>query len=223
VGSTNPIAPPEHALLPELTPTLQLKNITAAWRKDSGDKSLGHDCTKQDSTASIMRCPFSWVSGITDKFSTTQTSKEAWMKERFSSVAKDFGDWYLADIKKKHGLSPRLNATVGAEMTLQFTNLNQSIHEITMFTMKSYGENWDNSRVKLTIFDQAVGGEADTSVAWKLIKSAELEGFHNKTTSEMYTERIVLSEPVSAGRSLKLTVTLVSGKTFKIMGLAICS
>jgi hypothetical protein len=224
VGSTKPIAPPEHVLLPELTPTLQLKNITAAWRKDSGDKSLGHDCTKQDSTASIMRCPFSWVSGITDKFSTTQTSKEAWMKERFSSVAKDFGDWYLADIPKKHGLSPRLNATIGAEMTLQFTNLNQSIHEITMFTMKSYGENWDNSRVKLTIFDhQVVGVEADTSVAWKLIKSAELEGFHNKTTSEMYTERIVLSEPVSAGRSLKLTVTLVSGKTFKIMGLAICS
>ena len=120
-------------------------------------------------------------------------------------------------------MSPKVNATIGAEMTLQFNNLNQSIREITMFTMKSYGENWDNSRVNVTIFDQAVGGVADTSVASKLIKSAQLKGFHNKTTSEMYTERIVLSEPVSPGRSLKLTVSLVSGKTFKIMGLAICS
>ena len=151
------------------------------------------------------------------------------MTQKFSSIAttssKDlFGDWYLADISKKHGLSPKVNATIGAEMTLQFNNLNQSIREITMFTMKSYGENWDNSRVNVTIFDQAVGGAADTSsVARKLIKSAQLKGFHNKTTSEMYTERIVLSEPVSAGRSLKLTVTLVSGKTFKIMGMAICS
>jgi hypothetical protein len=223
VGFTNPRTPPEHVLLPELTPTLELKKITAAWRKESGDKSLGHDCTKQDSTAaSIMRCPFSWVSGITDRGTY---GKKAWMKKKFSSIAKDFGDWYLADISSKtHGLSPTLkNVTIGAEMTLQFTNLNQPIYEITMFTMKSYGDKWDNSRVKLTIFEQAVGSEADTSVTWKLIKSAELEGFHNKTTSEMYTERIVLSEPVSAGRSLKLTVALVSGKTFKIMGLAICS
>lgn len=232
IMTSNPKTPPEHALLPELTPTLHLKKISDAWRKESADKSLGHDCTQQDdSTASITttRCPFSWVSGITDKvMETTKTiSKEAWMTQKFSSIATTskglFGDWYLADISKKHGLSPKVNATIGAEMTLQFNNLNQSIREITMFTMKSYGENWDNSRVNVTIFDQAVGGVADTSVASKLIKSAQLKGFHNKTTSEMYTERIVLSEPVSPGRSLKLTVSLVSGKTFKIMGLAICS
>jgi hypothetical protein len=62
-------------------------------------------------------------------------------------------------------------------MTLQFPNLNQSIHEITIFTT-SCGEKWDYSRVKLTIFDRAVDGDTDTSVTWKLIKSSELEGFH---------------------------------------------
>jgi hypothetical protein len=233
MGHEGPKAPPEDVLLPELTPALHLEKITATWSTvDSGDeKNNKSHCTEQgnSSTASFVRCPFSWLSGITDR-GVPATTKEAWVKERFSPLLiaeKGFGDWYLADVdekKEKHGLSPKLNANPGDKMTLRLTNLNQPIHEITLFTMKSYGEKWDNSRVKVTIFDKAVGvDDADTSVTWKVVKSAELEGFHNKTTSEMYTERIVLSEPVSTGRSLKLTVTLVSGTTFKILGLAICS
>jgi hypothetical protein len=60
-----------------------------------------------------------------------------------------------------------------------------------MFTMKRYGETWDNSCVNSSIFDQAVGGDADTSVTWKLIKSVELEGFHDKSRQPVKCARKV--------------------------------
>ena len=46
---------------------------------------------------------------------------------------------------------------------------------------------------------------------------------HGKNTSEMYTEEIVLHEPVAVGEKFQLEATLVGGSMFKIMGLAVCS
>ncbi len=48
-------------------------------------------------------------------------------------------------------------------------------------------------------------------------------GTHNKNTSEMYTEEIILDKPVGAGEKIQLEATLVGGETFKIMGLAVCT
>ena len=48
-------------------------------------------------------------------------------------------------------------------------------------------------------------------------------GTHNKNTSEMYTEEIILDSPIAAGKKLQLEAKLVGGETFKIMGLAVCS
>ena len=54
-------------------------------------------------------------------------------------------------------------------------------------------------------------------------RSTNLYGFHDKRTSEMYTESIELPTTVTANDGLRLSISLVNGTTFKIMGLAICS
>jgi hypothetical protein len=39
----------------------------------------------------------------------------------------------------------------------------------------------------------------------------------------MYTEEIILKDPIGPGEILQLEAALSGGTTFKIMGLAICS
>jgi hypothetical protein len=80
--------------------------------------------------------------------------------------------------------------------------------------MKSYGEKWASSEVSLSIERQLQQRWSDAS------KPITLFGFHNKTTSEMYSETI-LFEP-STTRQLRVSLTLTGGSTFKVMGVAAC-
>ena len=56
-----------------------------------------------------------------------------------------------------------------------------------------------------------------------LLEERMIDGFHDKNTSEMYTEAMELPTAVPAGSQLRVGVKLKSGSTFKIMGLAVCS
>ena len=49
-----------------------------------------------------------------------------------------------------------------------------------------------------------------------------MEGFHDKKTSEMYTEEMELNELIYPPSMLQIRLQLISGTTFKVMGLAVC-
>ena len=64
---------------------------------------------------------------------------------------------------------------------------------------------------------------SSTDSSWEPMNVREMVGFHDKNTSEMYTEAIELTEPIERGGSLRLDAQLIDGTTFKLMGLAVCS
>ena len=103
-------------------------------------------------------------------------------------------------------------------MVLDFA-YSQKIQSITIFFMKSYGNRWKNSELQVKVFFVP-----STNIREQiLLEERNILGTHSKETSEMYTEEIILANPVDAGGILKLEASLVGGQTFKIMGVAVCS
>ena len=123
------------------------------------------------------------------------------------------GQWNLSNDGDKLGWVP---TTIGDSAILEFPNVKQPIHTVTFFTLTSYGDKWKNSRLKVI-----VESKTQPSRPWSKATTHEILGFHSKTTSEVYTEKI--SVTVERGGSLRLGYSLSEGKTFKIMGLAVCT
>ena len=77
--------------------------------------------------------------------------------------------------------------------------------------MKSYGKNWENSKIAVTV-----------TLNGKEIARDELVGIHDKETSETYTHRIDLPVSSTTIQNAQVTLQHTGGLTFKIMGMAIC-
>ena len=94
----------------------------------------------------------------------------------------------------------------------------QTIRSVTLFYMKSYGEKWQGSQLRLRVWKTSTMTSKDIA-----LHEIVISGIHNKQTSEMYTEEILLSESIKAGDTIRIEAMLSGGTMFKIMGLAICS
>jgi lysophospholipase L1-like esterase len=200
--------PVPKGLPPRLSKELSLEEVSGLWRESS--ETLVH--SESQSSGCQDRCPFSWVGGI-----DLQQSDAQWIQEYFNGHTTKENGWKLAGGEQKIGFVP-VDGKHGSEMTLNFANLTQSIRSVTLFTMKSYGERWKDSRAQVKIWKQSRSHQT-----WNETDTIELSGFHDKNTSETYTEVIHLSKKVSAGDSLRISTTFVHGGTFKLMGLAICT
>lgn len=188
-------------LLPALTPELNLENITALWR--SAPVPSG-DCLSIENH--LSKCPFSWISGI-----SVSGKNATYAKELFETFCVKGTSWTVDTGGDKLGMSP---SRLSKEMLLEFPKLVQPIHSITIFYMKSYGEQWDNSEIALS------ASTLERGTNWTEVRKASLFGFHNKKTSETYTYRMEVD--VEAGMDFRVGIQLVGGTTFKVMGLAIC-
>jgi lysophospholipase L1-like esterase len=200
--------PAPKGLPPRLSKELRLEDVSDLWKKSS------EEFFRLESGPSVCqdRCPFAWVGGI-----DLQQSDAQWVQEYFNGHTTETNDWKLAGGEQKIGFVP-VDGRHGAEMVLNFANLTQSIRSVTLFTMKSYGERWKDSRARVKISKKSRSHQT-----WNETDALELSGWHNKNTSETYTDVIHLSKEVSAGDSLQISTTFLNGGTFKLMGLAICS
>jgi hypothetical protein len=90
--------------------------------------------------------------------------------------------------------------------------------------MKSYGPKWQGSRLRVHtwLYNDSTDSNSN-GIDWEELNVKEMVGFHDKNTSEMYTEAIELTKPIERGTSLRLGAELVGGTMFKLMGLAVCS
>jgi hypothetical protein len=88
--------------------------------------------------------------------------------------------------------------------------------------MRSYGERWDGSLLNVEVWSDN-----------KLMAKKDIEGFHDKKTSETYNIKMklldndeqkgeVVRDGAVIGSDLKITFTLKGGSTFKISGMAVC-
>ena len=173
----------------------------------------GIDNGDDDSINSDDRCPFAWVSGH-------DTSKdEAWVQENLLSRIVS-GNWTLEQHYdfRKTGLTPP-QGQVGSEMLIEFQNVKKSVGKVLVFYMKSYGIQWQDSKVRIKILTAAVDGDS-----FQQVGRTHLEGDHGtRRTSEMYVEELELDAYIPRGGTLRIYSKLTSGSTFKIMGLLLCS
>jgi hypothetical protein len=227
-----PQSQPE-GLPPELTKELLLEEITSLWRQQSkainvGGRDMerlsnsGAQSCKLDqnikngvSSTTKVKCPFSWVSGL-----SLQQNNVTWVNEFFKEQSSTWEGWELSEDGGKIGFIPSAGAAneANVRMILDFMYA-QKIQSITIFFMKSYGDKWQNSELKATVWSHPSAGQQDQI----LLDERNLFGTHDKNTSEMYTEEIILSKPVDAGEKIQLEAKLVGGETFKLMGIAVCS
>ena len=186
-------------LLPPLTPALNLEEVTDLWRSAPISTDI---CVLPDNQ--VAKCPFSWISGISKEGRNATHAKEI-----FDMFSIEGTSWIVDVSGDKVGMSP----SESKHMILEFSKLKQPIHSITMFYLKSYGEKWDQSEIALS----AMLKEGDN---WSKMRTDSLFGFHAKHTSETYTHRMELN--VEAGDDFRVSIELVKGRTFKVMGLAVC-
>ena len=210
---------PPKGMPPILTKELLIENVTALW------KQAEHAATckttpivrgQQRYKPERVKCPFSWVSGL-----SLQQNNQTWIQEYFQQYASRWEGWKLSDDGGKIGFIP--TKQTDSYMVLDFPNVAQPLNTVTFFIMKSYGDKWRNSRLQVSTFESSSDGDNTSKRNWKQLTSREMVGFHNKNTSEMYTESIPLSESIPKGASLRVAAHLVDGTSFKLMGLAICS
>jgi hypothetical protein len=212
-----------NGLPPELTKELLLEDVTPLWRQQSsaanndGNNEKEQSCTfntnsnNDVSSTAEVKCPFSWVSGL-----TLQQNDKPFVSEYFAKQFSLNEGWELSDDGGKLGFIPSLGSANEAILDL---NYSQKIQSVTLFFMKSYGTKWKNSELGVKIWSIPSTNHHDR----KLLEKRNIFGTHNKNTSEMYTEEIVLSKPVDAGEKMQVEFKLAGGETFKIMGLAVCS
>ncbi|KAL9182251.1 hypothetical protein ACHAXT_012903 [Thalassiosira profunda] len=201
---------------PPLTADLSLEHITQRWRDDSESNAhkwstlkecmdKGHIDDDVGPKSLPKPCIYSWVSNLerrldnpkrlTDKLKPFMTSNEGW------SAADDNG---------KLGWVP--SSGVGSKFTMEWKKIQQPVRAVTWMIMRSYGEKWEGSKLKVDVWSGAT-----------LLASEEIAGTHEKKTSETYNIKMRLEEEgVAVGSDLKISFDLIGGSTFKISGMAIC-
>lgn len=205
---------PPRGLPPLLSSKLRLDNITELWRDATATEDEALEAVycriKGASYTPATKCIFSWVSGL-----SLQQNNKTWIEELFGAHRTEPTKWSLQDDGGKLGFVPY---TVRDSTVLEFPRLPQPIGAITFFTLRSYGPKWADSLLRV---ETAV--QKETGDEWNDVAVNSFVGFHAKNTSELYTEEIILADPVPIGGALRLRYTLMDGTSFKIMGLAVCT
>jgi hypothetical protein len=106
--------------------------------------------------------------------------------------------------KNKHGW---VASTANASFSLEWTT-SSPIESVTILSMLSYGEAWADSRVSMTVNEQA---------------PHEWVGFHDSSTSITVSNVFVLAQPVAANQTIHVDFALTGGTTFKISGMMFCA
>eukprot|EP00804_Cyclotella_cryptica_P023088 CCRYP_000332-RA/>CCRYP_000332-RA protein AED:0.27 eAED:0.27 QI:273/1/1/1/1/1/2/314/757 len=210
---------------PILTDDLSLENITQLWSDDANtnshlwksvDECLKDGKVTQEDEPIEKPCMYSWVVGL-ERFLDKPKALTGKLKPH---VTFNKG-WSASDDNNKLGWVP---SGVGSKFTMEWERVTQPIRAFTLMIMRSYGEKWEGSKLKVEIWSKE-----------KLMAHQEIVGFHDKKTSETYNIKIkigtispgdhdtaTVDREITIGSNLKIVFELVEGKTFKISGMAIC-
>jgi hypothetical protein len=151
---------PRYSLPPRLTKSLALHNVSQLWQEDEynttqvleASRGVGVGTGATTTQCYSARCPFAWVQGTAEEFFKLPPGLEGY----FEPVTKEMTNWTLEKGKKSgfvpaYGTDPADNRLVW-----EFESLKQPIRSVTLFFMKSYGEKWDNSVVRMDVYKNPV-------------------------------------------------------------------
>lgn len=128
--------------------------------------------------------------------------------------------WQPQDNLRQDGFQNKLGLVAtkpSAKMILGFHHILKPVKMVTIHYLKSYGPQWVNSRVRMTL-----------ELFWKKdiihTQTMELEGFHDQQVSISYFSKWELQgEDAPIGSSIRFQMELIGGETFKINALMFCS
>ncbi len=233
----------EHQLYlpPPLTADLKIENVTAEFDaakehaltdfkciEDGNENENGDgDGTSYDHNP----CVVAWISSP-GMFNPNMVN--GFMKRHMSHNDK----WQIENNMKNGGWSNKVgwvatgpNATF--TLTLNENEINKDVNAVTIFFMRSYGEKWADSRARFTFTVEdttqslnATSVENNNSDSEALdvppLFEADIWGVHNISYSLSLSEKFMLPQTVLKGQRMNMKVDLVSGSTFKIMGMMFC-
>jgi len=196
-------------LPPPLTSNLELEHVTSLWRQESKEQNA--ECLDRKSSKSIPKvpCSFAWISGI------NSAAKDKDLRTLMEGVTLNNVGWEAVKDHDKVGLV--VTGGVGSKLSLGFETLSTSVNTVTLMAMKSYGDEWYGSEIEVCLFR---GKDNEEAIFKKVIS-----GYHKSQTSVSYTYNFELDDDKSfvEGEYLKLDITFVAGKKFKVTGMGLCS
>ena len=212
-------------LPPRLTKHLVLDTISEEWknhdrlRRDSATSStaitnLSNDTPVETPCAASAnpRCALSWMSNPAN-FQDIQNHFAPFLHQPSTT-------WTVVDQDRripKPGWSPPYDG-LGQALVLDVPLTQRPVQNVVLFVMKSYGEKWENSTASVELLQQTPRG-----TTWESVLGPQIvTGYHNKETSETYTEELALPRIVAPPATLRIRLVLEGGHTFKLMGIAAC-
>lgn len=188
---------------PPLTNDLTIEDAAKAWP----NTTMKHRCNEGNP------CVYSWVGG---RMGSVRNIAD--LNRKVQEITVMNKGWTANGTDSK---LPYLgfDATESKAMfQVEMKNLPDRVSSVTLLTLKSYGEKWNNSMVLVTV--HVDGKESNSSTSQQY--STEIKGFHNVATSITVRTEITLGSGVEAGGSISMKVELVTGGTFKIFSMAFC-
>jgi hypothetical protein len=198
---------------PPLTDSLLLKNVTKEFQAASESRNRSRvdlNCSSASKENEINPCEVAWIS-TPGGFGAAQINN---FMTRY--ITENIG-WEV-ETNGAFGWSNKLGWATNkqnASFSLHFPNVTKDLNSLNVAYLKSYGEKWEGSRSKFSGTKYGSGNEP--------VFAQEISGVHNTTASLTIIEKILFSQTVRKGESLDVQIDLISGNTFKILGLMLCA
>lgn len=156
---------------PKLSPELLLSTVTSEWQEMAvRARESRSDC--KDETLDKIPCTFAFLAGPD---ATVRTPEQ--LKNYLLPFLVENKGW---NPTMEHGAGGQveklglLAVGANASMTLRMTNITKEVRTINLQAIKSYGDKWAGSLVRLTVTVETNGNKHSTQF--------DLQGFHNIKT-----------------------------------------
>jgi len=220
----NGLFEPIGALPPPLTNDLMISRVSEQWSASVAlkDKQISEQCSSADGDIRGNPCVLAFTIGP-----ASIANIRTFNNYMANFIRKNEG-WKWETNMKFYGWTNKLGwvaEKVGAKAVIAFDSLERPVRVVTLMSMKSYGEKWEGSEVKLTAAVTKAADNLTTKDANDTkFASIHISGSHNTSASVTHTDYLTLDGAgAEIGDSMTLEIELVGGKSFKIQGLMICS
>jgi len=204
-------------LPPPLTRELLLGSVTVNFDtalNDAHNSFVEFDCMNHKQEEFFNPCITKWISTpggfgvrqINNFVRTYSTNNENWAVE--NQMKEGWGN--------KIGLA---TSVANSTLTLRFQKITNSVKTFTLYFMRSYGEKWKDSLVKITV--SRIKENDNAEVILENTISGVFEDV-DTTVSLTLAETMVFEKSIMKGETFTVKVDLISGNHFKIMGIFLC-
>ena len=201
-----PFGPP-----PPLNENLTLINSSSKWRELEIEALAAEQ--SECETGIFSPCAFAFIGNLPGAKRPKQLEK------LFQKVMVNNTGWGVVNDHEKIGYAA-LEEGATFKIRVYVRDSDQPVKSLTILSMKSYGEKWKDSLLHVNVTHNP--NLKDPTSVPVTIGEMDIQGFHDKHTSEYYTHKIDLRHSVGAREELWVDAVLKGGSTFKIAGMLIC-